>query len=368
MRKHSYTRAFRRLLRAASAAACLSAPTLAQDGPATGRVAYVEPAGALKVQQGKRVRFAEATVGMVVRRSYMLDLAPGAKAVVKCADGKPHQLQPGFRPCPCVTLAEGALFKIYDKPRTGGADTSAKSFPVIISPRRTWLLTTRPTIRWSPVVPRPGGAPVKYLVGVYTEKMKRVWEREVTFLTELAYPAQEPALTRGEVYLVLVKAERHSSDEERTAGRGFTVLTDEQAKAVNDAESGVRGLNLPAAETEFLVADLYAARGLSSEAIDKLTALKDDLKFPWVLLMLGDLYAAASLHREAITRYEGALALLHADNDLEARALSLTALGRSHLSLGEFREADPVFRAAQGAYGKMGVKKSMRQLKGGAME
>lgn len=368
MRKHSYPRAFRRLLHAASAAAFLSAPTLAQDGPATGRVAYVEPAGALKLQQRKRARFAEATVGMLVRRGYMFRLAPGGMAIVKCADGKPYQLQPGFRPCPCVALERGAFYKVWDDPRTGGADTAAKNFPVILSPRRTLLLTTRPTIRWSPVTPRPDGAPVKYTVGVYTEKMTRVWEREVTSQTELEYPAQEPALTRGGVYIVLVEAEGRSSDNEGVAGRGFTILTDEQAKAVNAAELGIRGLNLPAAGTDFLVADLYAARGLSSEAIEKLTALKDKLNRPWILIMLGDLYAAASLHREAIAQYESALALPQAENDLEARALAFTALGRSYLSLGDSREADSVFRSAREVYRKLGVKKSMRQLKEGTLE
>lgn len=368
MRKQSYPRAFWRLLQAASTAACLSAAVLAQVGPATGRIAHVEPAGALKIQQRKRARFADATVGMIVRRGYMLDLAPGAKAIVKCADGKPYQLQPGFRPCPCVTLARSALFGVYGEPRTSGADTVAKNFPVVISPRRTRLLTTRPTISWSPVAPRPDGAPIKYLVGVYTEKMRRVWEREVTTLTEFEYPAQEPALTRGEVYIVLVETEGHSSDEEGTAGRGFTVLTDEEAKAVNAAESGVRELNLPATGTEFLVADLYAARGLSSEAIDKLTALKDDLNHPWMLIMLGDLYAAASLHREAIAQYKSTLALPRGENDFEARALALTALGRSYLSLGEFREADSTFQAAMRAYRKLGVKKGMRQLKEGTLK
>jgi predicted negative regulator of RcsB-dependent stress response len=372
MRERFSTRAARLVLCAAATAACASMSTLAQDGPMTGRIAYVEPAGKLKVQQRNSKVLADATPGMLVRRSYLLDLDPGARAAVRCADGNLHQVEPGRHGCPCVASAAGEIYKGLSSPRTGGADTQAGAFPVVISPRGTLrgmlLLTTRPTIRWSPVATPSQGPPVEYQVGIYGEGMKPVWEKKVSSVTEMEYPAGEKSLTRGKVYKVVVEGAGRSSQDEVTAWLGFTVMTDAQAKDVGDAETRIRGRNLPAVEAQLLIADLYAARGLSSEAIEKLDALKGALNQPWVLLMLGDLYAAEGLHREAIAQYDGALALLQTGKDPEAQALALAALGRSYLSMGRFTEANSIFPRAQNAYRGLGVNVSIEQLKKGTIE
>lgn len=363
MRKRFGARAARLVLCAAATAACAAVSTLAQHGPTTGRIAYVEPAGKLKVKQRNSEVLADATPGMLVRRSYLLDLDPSAKAAVKCADGNLYQLTPGRQACPCVASSAGETYKGFSDPRTSGADTEARAFPVVISPRGTLLLTTRPTIRWSPVAVPSRGSPVEYRVGIYGEGTKPVWERKVNSVTELEYPAGEKSLVRGVVYKVIVEGAGRISEEETTAWLGFTVMTDDQAKDLGDAEDRIRGHNLPAAEAQLLIADLYAARGLSSEAIEKLNALKGALNRPWVLLMLGDLYAAEGLHREAIAQYDGALALLKTGEDPEARALALAALGRSYLSMGKFKEANSIFPSAVNAYRGLGVHVSIEQLK-----
>ena len=368
MSRRFNSRAIRLALRAAVAAAFVSVPALAQDGPPTGRVVYVEPAGKLKVKQRRSDGAATATVGTIVRRGYLLNLDPGAKAAVRCDDGKLHQLGPGLQGSPCVAPVAGAIYDGYGPPRTGGADTRNKAFPVIISPRGTRLLTTRPTIRWSPVVAPPQGAPVKYQVIVFREKMEKVWQREVSGLTELEYPAAEPPLARGVLYKVIVEAGERSSEAEGTPDMGVTVLTDEQANHLAAAETQLRGLNLPAAETQFLVAELFAARGLTSEAIDKLNALRSTLNQPWVLLLLGDLYAAVGLHREAVTQYEGVLVLSQTAEDPEAQALAFASAGSSYLALGAFADANSVFTKAVDAYRKLGITVDVKQLKKGAVK
>lgn len=351
------------VLCAAAMSACASASVLAQGGPTTGSIVYVEPAGKLKVRQRNSKVLADATPGMLVRRSYLLYLDAGARAAVRCADGSLHQLRPDQQGCPCVASSAGETYNHYSSPRTSGVDTEASAFPVVISPRRTLLFTTRPTIRWSPVAASSQGLPVEYQVGIYGAEMRPVWEKTVSSLTEMEYPAGVESLTRGGVYKVIVKGAGRSSDDETTAWLGFAVMTDEQAKDLSDAEARIRSLNLPAAEAQLSISDLYAARGLSSEAIEKLNTLKGTLNQPWVLLMLGDLYAGEGLHREAIAQYNGTLALLQACNDPEARALALAGLVRSYLFMGKFKEADSVLPEAVNAYQALGVKVSREQLK-----
>ena len=70
----------RRLCAAAILTVSIFVPAAAQDGPTTGRVAQVKPAGKLKVRQRKSQESAEATIGMIVRRSYRLDLESGGQA------------------------------------------------------------------------------------------------------------------------------------------------------------------------------------------------------------------------------------------------------------------------------------------------
>lgn len=361
MRRRHHARTWRLTLGAAALAACGSASALAQDGPTTGRVAEVSPPGALKVRQRKGEAFADATTGMVVRRGYRLELVAG-RASVRCADGKLHQLKPGPQGCPCVDPEKGMMHDGSNIPGTRGTDTAGSFFPVVLSPRGKLLLTTRPTLRWSPVAAPTPGAAVTYRVGIYNEAMELVWRRQVAARTELEYPADEKPLTRGEVYKVIAEAGRRTSEEERTADLNFTVVPDAEAKEIGDAEAAIRGLNLSPAATQFFIADLYAARDLASEAIEKLEALKGGLKELAVLRMLGDLYAGAGLHREAVTHYEGALALPQAAGDLEGQALTLVALGRSYAALQKPAEAGARFAKAVEAFARLNVTVTAEQL------
>ena len=350
----------RRLFAAVLLVACVSVPAWAQEGPTTGRVAQVNPAGKLKVRQRKGQVFAEATVGMIVRRGYRLDLDSGGRASIKCADGKIHQLSPGPQGCPCVNPEEGAIQDGSRIPRTRGPDTAGSLFPVILSPRKTLLLTTRPVLRWSPVASSPAGA-VTYKVSIVSFA-GTIWSRQVTSRTEIEYPADERELTRGEEYKLVVTAGRKTSEDEGGADLGFIVMTDEEAKRIADAEASIRALNLRTSETQFFIADLYAARGLSSEAIIKLEALKGDLKELAVLRLLGDLHAHAGLHREAVTHYENALKLPQAVSDLEGQALTLTSLGRSYEMLKKADEAKASWTKAVEIFGKLGEQVTVEKL------
>lgn len=362
MREPSLERAARRGLAVAMLmVASFSGSALAQDGPTTGRIGPISPPGKLKVRQRKGEAFAEATFGMIVRRGYRLDLEAGARASVRCSDGKLYELIPGPQGCPCVTPEEGTIQDGSLIPATRGPDTDGSLFPVIISPRKTLLLTTRPELQWSPVASSKPHAAVTYTVSIENYG-GTVWSRNVTSGTKMDYPKDEKALARREEYKLVVRTGNRTSEEEGAADLGFTVVTEEEAKKIADAEAGVRALNLRSSETQFFIADLYAARGLSSEAIARLNELRMDIRQLAILRLLGDLYAAAGLHRQAVAYYEGALKLSQAASDLEGQALTLTSLGRSYKMLNKPDEAQARWTKAIAVFGKLGETVTIKEL------
>ncbi|HKU75803.1 MAG TPA: tetratricopeptide repeat protein [Pyrinomonadaceae bacterium] len=344
----------------------ISTTAIAQEpDPTIGRVSYIElgsPPGKLKVKQKKGEQPADATVGMPVRRGYLLTLTPPAKAAVSCADGTKHDLRPGVQGCPCAVDAQGYIYNGSNIPRTRGYDSLRGDFPAIISPRKGFLLATRPIIRWTALKTNESAT---YEVSMYTELMDLVWRKKEITGTMLAYPAGEPALLHGEVYKVVVQSGRKSSNQEKTEDPFFTVLRKGDSNSIHAAEEKLRQQNLPEANTQFLIAELYAARGLYSEAIEILTATTMTIQAPSVLRLLGELYAILGLHREAVKQYEIAVNLPQIESDIEGQALTFSALGRSYTELGEHQQAAASFAHSVKAYQKLGDKVTVEQLRDG---
>jgi hypothetical protein len=338
-----------------------------QPDPTVGRVISIEPAnppGKLRVKQGRKEHAADATLGMTVRRGQVLTLAADARAAIYCPDGKTYDLKPGqSQGCPCTSPSRGLVYNRGVIPGTRGHDTSRGDFPVVLSPRKGFLLTTGPAIRWSPVTSLRPDEVIVYSVTMTTEAGKQLWRREGVTGTELGYPADAPRLARGEGYKVIVQFGRKTSAQEAATDVGFTVVTDTDAEAVRDAESAARLLKLPELQERLVVADLYASQELSSEAIEMLTGLTKTLKEPAVLRLLGDLYAASGLHPEAVRQYELALTLPQIRTDLEGQALTLGALGRSYAALGNREQANVSFARALDAYQKLGERLTIEQLR-----
>jgi hypothetical protein len=338
------------------------------DDRTTGRIVYINPEnppGKLKVKQGKGEKIADATIGMPVRRRYILTLAAEAKAAVMCADKKKHDLLPGPQGCPCVEPKPRIFYDGSPIPRPRGNGKSNDNFPIILSPRHTWLLTTRPTIRWMPVA---GQGEVTYRITIYTDTMEPVWRREVVSQKEMQYPADADELVRGEVYKVIVQAGQKSSEQERGADLTFTVLNEAEAKNIKAGEESIDGLNLPEAETQFLIADFYAANGLRVEALEKLSVSEKALRQPTGLRMLGDLYTEMGLTFMAVRRYEAALALLGSmefKSDLEGRALTLAALGRAYEAMEDIQKSKLRLNEAVVVFKQLGDTVTVEQLRNG---
>jgi tetratricopeptide (TPR) repeat protein len=228
--------------------------------------------------------------------------------------------------------------------RLGPADGS---FPVVLSPRKTKLLSATPVLRWTPVA---GADTYRVIV----RGADRYWT-VVTSATEVAYPFNAPPLIPGKDYKVIVETGNRSSSAEPGLGLGFSILGPEDRKAVLKEEKQIESLALADGPTQFLIAHLYASHGLKAEAIEKLEALSPKFKAAAVARLLGDLYASIGLTRRAEAGYLSAVELARGENDEIGQMLAHLALARIYeLDLGNKKAATEHFDAALAIANKFG--------------
>lgn len=331
------------------------------------------PAGKLKIRLSSRDQSFNATQWMTVRRGAVLELADGASATIVCGDHLAHNLKPGPNPVPCSNNSfvnrNGSCVA-----RTRGGDNSDGTFPIVVSPRRTLLLSRRPTFRWTPVV-KPAGshdAEVTYTVSLFGEEMEQVWSVQ-TRSTSLAYPSDRPELQPG-VYLLVVTAGPSSSEEEHVVNTGFTVLEDCKPQAdgpaatcvaqeVRSEVEAIRKLGLAADAEKLMVAYVYKDHELYAEAIETLNSMSDTSNAPPVVRLLGDLYGLTGLNREAERSYLKALSLPQMADDPEDKALTLSALAETYEALGSLATAKARWDEALKVYEALGDASMAAEMK-----
>jgi hypothetical protein len=374
-----------RLLVAATVALMAFTPAAGQKNcgkekePYAGVIISIDPkspAGKLRVRLSSREKPFNAEEGMTVRRSAVLELAEGASAVVVCGDKVKHNLKPGLNPVPCTDNSfvsrNGSCVA-----RTRGGDSPDGTFPVVVSPRRTLLLSRRPTLRWTPVVrpadgPGTAAAPVEYTVNIFTEGMELVWSEKTT-ATVLAYPGNRPELTPGDYLLVVTAAGFGSSEDEHVPNIGFTVLEDCKpqaggsgvnctARQVRSELEAIRKLGLPADAEKLLVAYAYKEHELYAEAIETLNSMSAT-SGPPIVRLLGDIYGLTGLNREAERAYLKALSLPQMADDPEDKALALSALAETYEALGARANAKARWDEAIKVYEALGDKELVNELK-----
>jgi hypothetical protein len=333
----------------------LQAQSKARLSPAWGKIVWIEPKDGLMVQEAKGKARVKAFEGMLVRKGYLLILNPTARALVICGDVQPRELKPGPSGCPCTEPCPpeicGLRYKGSTISATRGSDTANGIFPVVIAPRKTLLRSLRPTIRWSPIAGAKENT--AYQVTLYGESLKPLWSREVINGTRLDYPGNEPALAAGQTYKVVVTSEGASSQQDQLPGLGFTTLTTEQARRLDEEESRRKQLRVSDMQSCLLVVNLYAGGELYAEAIEQLEEIYKTGKEAEVTRTLGDLYAATGLNREAAAKYEEALALTDA-GDLDGLGWTRLNLAQAYENLGSVTQAIAQLREAVNTYRRLG--------------
>jgi hypothetical protein len=149
--------------------------------------------------------------------------------------------------------------------RSGPMDEGA---PFLMAPRRTSMLTDRPTFSWRAV---PGA--VRYRVIVSSAEGGELWRREVEGLT-LPYPADAKALARATEYLWEVEAFSDPRSLRRESS-AFDVMGEREAEVVraNLVRIGetAGGAGSPAAR--YLAGSYLSGQGLLLDAVGHFTDL-----------------------------------------------------------------------------------------------
>jgi hypothetical protein len=291
--------------------------------------------GQVKVKRPAWTVYAPVVFGTGLHAGDLLNLGETSRAKVVCSDLTLHDVPTGIGGVPCAASRvvlrreDGSLINA-----TRGWPSDG-SFPVVLSPRKTKLISDHPTLRWSPVK----GAKY-YTVMVRGEKL--YWTTVVGSATEVVYPETAPRLEAGMDYKMIVEGNDRSSSDEPGLGLGFSVLSPNDKKTVLLEQMQIENMGLPAGPTQFLVAHLYADHGLYAEAIERLEIISQTFKAAAVSRLLGDLYMEIGLARRAEGDYLNSLDLSQGENDDEGKMLLHKALAYIYEQVLGNREAAAV--------------------------
>jgi hypothetical protein len=289
--------------------------------------------------------FAPLVFGTELRLGDLLRLDAGSRAIVVCSDLTVHDIGVGIAGVPCLKpkpllrRADGSVtnMTLGIEPGAMGDPKSHQpqgsfinptrgrpvrgSFPMVLTPRRTKLLSNHPILRWTAVA----GAD-SYDVIVRGPDL--FWSSRVHSANEIKYPDKAPPLEPGVDYKLVVQTNDRSSSAEPGLGLGFSILDSKERKAVLNEQKQIEALGLPDGPTQFLLAHVYIAHDLNAEAIERLEGASQTFKAAAISRLLGNLYWAVGLTREAEAQFLNSLDLSKYENDDEGQMLANLALAR----------------------------------------
>jgi len=340
--------------------------TPGDSGQAVNLAVFIE--GQVSIKRKGWANYAPVVFGTTFRTGDLIHVEESSHAKVVCSDLTLHDIAVGIGGVPCVTArpllrrADGSMINVTRSWPSDG------SFPIVLSPRKTKLLSFRPQLRWTPVE----GANV-YDVAV--RGLNFFWTSRVRSLTEIPYPDGAPRLEAGVDYKLIVQTRDRSSADEPGLGLGFAILGSKERKRVEEEQRRVEGLGLTEGPTQFLIAYLYATHGLNAEAIQRLESVAQTLNVAAVARLLGGLYLEVGLTRQAEARYLNSLDLSKFEKDEEGEMRTHLALaGIYEQGLGNEKLAQQHLDATLALAKKMGddqtvsqAEKKLTELKRAAM-
>jgi hypothetical protein len=317
-------------------------------GQAVNLAVFIE--GQVSVKRKGWTGFAPVVFGTSLRRGDLLHLDESSHAKVVCSDLTLRDISPAIVGVPC----EGARSVLR---RPDGSMINATrswpsdgSFPAVLSPRMTKLLSPRPVLRWTPV---KGTTNYQVIVRGINFYWSRVYSG-----TEITYPDREPALGTGVDYKLIVETigpNSRSSSEEPGLGLGFSVLSSTERKLVLEEQKQLEHLGLEEGPTQYLIGHLYASHGLNAEAIQRLEAVAKKFQVPATERLLGELYLTVALPRQAEAHYLKSLELSQKEQDDEGQMQCRLVLGTIYSSVfGNSHAAGEHLEAAIEIAGKIG--------------
>ncbi|MBW4637639.1 MAG: hypothetical protein KME05_05275 [Gloeocapsa sp. UFS-A4-WI-NPMV-4B04] len=303
-----------------------------------GRLVTIQ--GKLQLKRQNWSEYQPTAIGSVLCQGDLIQSTKGTRAIVQCTDSNqnlwivPAGLTAGVE-SGCQPPDEPVYTRTRPIPPT--RDPLASGIPDIITPKQTWLLGNKPTLRWIAV---PGTT--VYVVKVSGPGVH--WVREVN-ATSIVYPGNPP-LRAGEGYLMVVNANNGA-----TAKTIFSLLDEKRAALVRTAVERIARQNLNDEAKALAIAEVYVGQGLTTEATELLeTLVGKNTKTVAIYQMLGDLFVQVRLLRQAESNYLKAVDLAAIGNDIEGQAVAAARLGEVYAALGNSDAATYWHKQAQKGY------------------
>lgn len=323
------------------------------DGQGVNLAVFIE--GQVSVKRKGWTGYAPVVFGTSLRRGDLLRLGDSSQAKVVCSDLTLHDVSPGIVGVPCegtqplLRRPDGSMINATRSWPSDG------SFPQVLSPRMTKLLSPLPVLRWTAV---KGTTDYHVIVRGMNFSWSQVYPGVSSGAAEVMYPVTAPKLEVGADYKLIVETSgpnSRSSSEEPGIGLGFSMLGSKERKTVLEEGRQIENLGLPVGPTQFLIAHLYATHGLNAEAIQRLERISNTFKVAAVVRLLGDLYLTIGLPRQAESNYLNSLSLSEDGKDEEGEMLVHLALARIYgQALGNVESASKHLNAALELAGKLG--------------
>ena len=274
----------------------------------------VQLEGPVKFKRPGWTGYTPVVFGTRLRTGDLLSLGESSRAKVVCSDLTLHDVPTGIGGVPCSSshavlhTAKGSLIH----PTRGRSNDD--SYPTVLMPRRTKLLSAHPTLRWTPVK----GA-TSYSVVIRGDQF--FWSTVVNSGTEVVYPEKASPLKPDVDYKLIVVASNGETSDEPGLGLGFSLLNSEETKVVRQGQKQIENLGLLQGPTDFLIAHLYAEHHLYAEAIERLEGVSEKFKVSAVQRLMGDLFMDIGLVRQAESHYLNSLDLSTTENDEEGQMI-----------------------------------------------
>ncbi len=233
------------------------------------------------------------------------------------------------------------------------------NIPYIISPRKTALLTNRPTLRWNAVA------------GTTFYEVKLIgpgvdWKIK-TDKTSITYSGENDLQSGEAKYTLIVTTDKgvsSQSDLSRSDGISFSVLSEDKIKEVNEAVEDLENKGLTPEMQGLALAYFYQEEDLKAEAIKVLEELsKQKTTEPEVYRTLGELYETIFLNSWAKEQYEEAWELIkNQPNQWEKKAVIQEGLGETNWGQGNLEKALEWFQIAQSNYDRSDLEEKSQKV------
>lgn len=266
--------------------------------------------GKAKITPENSSQLVPAAINMSVFTGDLVHVDPSSLVNLICGEANTvHPLTAGHHGVPCGVGDRGPAIWIGGRAFDPGGTRGTEPIPMLLSPRKTTLLSAHPKIRWTSVA-----NVIKYTVRVTGPNVD--WSARVES-TEIVYPDNAPALVGGQSYKIRILAGRRTSDDENVPGLDFTIIADTEGARVKAREAEINGLNVEETSKRLVIASLYARNNLNAEAIMRLDDGSND---PETVRLLADLYLNVLLNDKAEEQYRRLLQLAGANTLAKAGA------------------------------------------------